>query len=158
MRLGLRENAGQFALLVGVSALVGAMVGQERTIVPLLATDVFGITSASLGLAFIVAFGLTKAATNLAAGALADRYGRKPVLVAGWLVGLPVPFILILAPGLGLGRGRQRAARDQPGPDLVDHGPHEDRSRRTEAPWLRARPERGSRLPGGGGRGLPDRV
>ena len=84
-----------------MSALVGAMVGQERTIVPLLATDVFGITSASLGLAFIVAFGLTKAATNLAAGALADRYGRKPVLVAGWLVGLPVPFVLILAPDWG---------------------------------------------------------
>ena len=77
------------------------MVGQERTIVPLLATDVFGITSASLGLAFIVAFGLTKAGTNLAAGALADRYGRKPVLVAGWLVGLPVPFMLILAPDWG---------------------------------------------------------
>ncbi len=77
------------------------MVGQERTIVPLLATDVFGITSASLGLAFIVAFGLTKAGTNLAAGALADRYGRKPVLVAGWAVGLPVPFMLILAPDWG---------------------------------------------------------
>jgi MFS family permease len=101
MRLGLRENAGQFALLVGVSALVGSMVGQERTIVPLLATDVFGITSASLGLAFIAAFGITKAFTNLAAGALADRIGRKPVLVAGWLVGVPVPFMLILAPEWG---------------------------------------------------------
>ncbi len=77
------------------------MVGQERTIVPLLATDVFGITSASLGLAFIVAFGLTKAVTNLAAGALADRYGRKPVLVGGWVVGVPVPFLLILAPDWG---------------------------------------------------------
>jgi MFS family permease len=77
------------------------MVGQERTIVPLLATDVFGITSASLGLAFVAAFGITKAVTNLAAGALADRQGRKPVLVAGWLVGLPVPFMLILAPDWG---------------------------------------------------------
>src|SRR5204863_9070873 len=85
-------------LLVGVSALVGAMVGQERAIVPLLATDVFGLSTATAALAFLVAFGLTKAVTNLVAGALADRVGRKPVLVAGWLIGLPVPFILILAP------------------------------------------------------------
>ena len=96
--LGLRANAGQFALLVGVSALVGGMVGQERAVVPLLATDVFGISTATAALAFLVAFGLAKAVTNLAAGALADRVGRKPVLVAGWLVGLPVPVILILAP------------------------------------------------------------
>ena len=96
--LGLRANAGQFALLVGVSALVGGMVGQERAVVPLLATDVFGISTATAALAFLVSFGLAKAVTNLAAGALADRVGRKPVLVAGWLVGLPVPVILILAP------------------------------------------------------------
>jgi MFS family permease len=96
--LGLRANAGQFALLVGVSALVGGMVGQERAVVPLLATDVFGISTATAALAFLVAFGLAKALTNLAAGALADRVGRKPVLVAGWFVGLPVPVILILAP------------------------------------------------------------
>ena len=96
--LGLRANAGQFALLVGVSALVGGMVGQERAIVPLLAVDVFGLGTASAALAFLVAFGLTKAVTNLVAGALADRVGRKPVLVAGWLVGVPVPFILIAAP------------------------------------------------------------
>ena len=98
MTLGLRANAGQFALLVGVSALVGGMVGQERAVVPLLATDVFGISTATAALAFLVAFGLAKAVTNLVAGALADQVGRKPVLVAGWLVGLPVPFILILAP------------------------------------------------------------
>ena len=98
MTLGLRANAGQFALLVGVSALVGGMVGQERAVVPLLATDVFGISTATAALAFLVAFGLAKAVTNLAAGALADRVGRKPVLVAGWLVGLPVPVILIVAP------------------------------------------------------------
>ena len=98
MTLGLRANAGQFALLVGVSALVGGMVGQERAVVPLLATDVFGISTATAALAFLVAFGLAKAITNLVAGALADRVGRKPVLVAGWLVGLPVPVILILAP------------------------------------------------------------
>ena len=96
--LGLRANAGQFALLVGVSALVGAMVGQERALVPLLATDGFGLTTATAALSFLVAFGITKAITNLVAGALADRVGRKPVLVAGWLVGLPVPFIIIVAP------------------------------------------------------------
>ena len=101
LTLGLRANAGQFALLVGVSALVGGMVGQERAVVPLLAVQVFGLSTASAALAFLVAFGLTKAVTNLVAGALADRVGRKPVLVAGWLVGLPVPFILILAPAWG---------------------------------------------------------
>ena len=98
VELGLRANAGQFALLVGVSALVGGMVGQERAVVPLLAVDQFGLTTASATLAFLVAFGLTKAVTNLVAGALADRVGRKPVLVAGWVVGLPVPFLLIAAP------------------------------------------------------------
>jgi MFS family permease len=97
-RLGLRGNAGQFALLVAVNALVGGMVGQERTVLPLLATDVFGLTGVTSALTFLVAFGLTKAAANLVAGALADRYGRKPVLVAGWLVGLPVPLLLIWAP------------------------------------------------------------
>jgi len=99
--LGLRANAGQFALLVGVSALVGAMVGQERVIVPLLATDVFGLSTATAALAFLAAFGITKAVTNLVAGALADRVGRKPVLVAGWIVGIPVPILLIVAPDWG---------------------------------------------------------
>ena len=96
--LGLRANAGQFALLVGVNALVGGMVGQERAVVPLLASATFGLASASSALTFLVAFGATKAITNLLAGALADRIGRKPVLVAGWLIGLPVPLLLILAP------------------------------------------------------------
>jgi MFS family permease len=98
MRLGLRANAGQFGLLVGVNALVGGMVGQERSILPLLARDVFGLAGASVALAFVFAFGLTKAGTNLLAGVLADRFGRKPVLVAGWLIGLPVPLLLIWAP------------------------------------------------------------
>src|SRR5919112_1562570 len=96
--LGLRANLGQFALLVAVNALVGGMVGQERTVVPLLASDVFGIPGTTSALTFLVAFGVTKAIANLLAGALADRHGRKPVLVAGWLVGLPVPLILIWAP------------------------------------------------------------
>ncbi len=97
-RLGLRVNAGQFALLVAVNALVGGMIGQERTVLPLLARDVFGLTGFTLVLTFVVAFGVTKAGANLAAGILADRYGRKPVLVAGWLIGLPVPLLLIWAP------------------------------------------------------------
>src|SRR5688500_20400907 len=98
VRLGLRANVGQFALLVGVSALVGGMVGQERTVLPLLATDVFGLTGLTAALTFIVAFGFSKAATNVAAGVLADRHGRRPVLIAGWLVGVPVPLLLIFAP------------------------------------------------------------
>jgi MFS family permease len=96
--LGLRANAGQFALLVGVQTLIGAMVGQERTVLPLMATQIFGLTGVTAALTFLVAFGITKALTNLAAGLLADRYGRRPVLIAGWLVGLPVPLLLIWAP------------------------------------------------------------
>jgi MFS family permease len=84
-------------LLVGVNALVGGMVGQERAVVPLLADQVFGLVATGSALTFLVAFGIAKALTNLVAGALADRYGRKPVLVAGWIIGLPVPIILILA-------------------------------------------------------------
>jgi MFS family permease len=98
LRLGLRANLAQFSLLVGVNALVGGMVGQERSLLSLLATQVFGLAAVSAALTYIVAFGLTKAATNFLAGALADRYGRKPVLVAGWLVGLPVPLLIIWAP------------------------------------------------------------
>jgi MFS family permease len=98
VRLGLRENLGQFALLVGVNALVGGMIGQERTVLPLLADQTFGVTAFTGALSFVLAFGAVKAITNFFAGTLSDRYGRKPVLVAGWLVGLPVPFILIFAP------------------------------------------------------------
>jgi MFS family permease len=98
IRLGLRANLPQFALLVAVNGLVGAMYGQERTVVPLLADRVFALGAFTSSLTFIVAFGLTKAATNLVAGALSDRYGRKPVLVSGWLIGLPVPLLLIWAP------------------------------------------------------------
>jgi MFS family permease len=101
IRLGLRENLGQFALLVAINGLVGGMVGQERTVLPLLATDVFGLTGVASALTYLLAFGVTKAGANLVAGALADRVGRKPVLVTGWLIGLPVPLLLILAPSWG---------------------------------------------------------
>jgi MFS family permease len=98
VRLGLRANLGQFALLVGVNGLVGGMVGQERTLLPLLATDVFGVAGVTAILTYLIAFGVTKAAANLVAGAMADRFGRKRVLVVGWLIGLPVPLLLIWAP------------------------------------------------------------
>jgi len=97
-RLGLRANLAQFTLLVAVNALVGGMLGQERTVLPLLAHDVFGLTSHTAALAYILAFGLAKAATNYLAGVWSERHGRKPVLVAGWLVAVPVPLLLIWAP------------------------------------------------------------
>ncbi|MGH9222520.1 MAG: MFS transporter [Acidimicrobiales bacterium] len=101
LRLGLRENLAQFSLLVAVNALVGGMVGQERTVLPLLAEQTFALSAFTASATFIVAFGATKALTNLATGALVDRVGRKPVLVAGWVVGVPVPLLLIWAPSWG---------------------------------------------------------
>jgi MFS family permease len=98
VRLGLRANAGQFALLVALNALVGAMVGLERSVLPLIGEEEFALSSASAILAFVVAFGAAKAVTNLAAGALAERVGRKRLLVAGWIVALPVPLLVGLAP------------------------------------------------------------
>lgn len=100
-KLGLHENLPQFALLVAVNALVGGMIGQERTVLPLLAEDEFGLTRFTATLTFIAAFGIVKASTNFFAGTLSDRYGRKPVLVAGWLIGIPVPLLLIWAPTWG---------------------------------------------------------
>ncbi|MEJ7771759.1 MAG: MFS transporter [Geodermatophilaceae bacterium] len=100
-RLGLRANLAQFSLLVTVNALVGGMLGQERTVLPLLAEREFGLTAYSSALTFILAFGATKAVTNYFAGTFCDRYGRKPVLVAGWLIALPVPLLLIWAPSWG---------------------------------------------------------
>jgi MFS family permease len=101
IRLGLRENLGQFLLLVGVNALVGGMLGQERTVLPLLAEQAFGLTAFSSTLTFIAAFGIVKAATNFFAGTLSDRFGRKPVLVVGWVIAVPVPLLLIWAPSWG---------------------------------------------------------
>ena len=91
IRLGLRENLAQCSLLVAVNALVGGMIGQERTVLPLLAEQEFGLTAYTAALTFIAAFGAVKAATNFFAGTLSDRFGRKPVLVAGWLIGLRFP-------------------------------------------------------------------
>ena len=98
VRLGLRANAGQFWLLVLVNAFVGAMVGLERTVLPLLAESEFGLASSAAALSFLVAFGLVKAVTNLVSGQLADRLGRRHVLLLGWLAGVPVPFLVMTAP------------------------------------------------------------
>jgi MFS family permease len=98
IELGLRANARQFALLVGLNALVGAMVGLERSVLPLIGKQDFGLRSTSTILAFVVAFGAAKALTNLAAGDLAERIGRKRLLVIGWLVAVPVPLLIGLAP------------------------------------------------------------
>ena len=98
LELGLRQNAAQFTLLVVVNALVGGMLGQERTVLPLLGEQAFGIRAYTAGLSFILVFGVAKAATNYFAGTWSDRFGRKPVLIAGWLVAIPVPLLLIWAP------------------------------------------------------------
>lgn len=98
LQLGLRANWRQFWLLVLVNAFVGSMVGLERTVLPLLAASEFGLASKSAALSFIATFGVVKAASNFFAGRMGDRYGRKHVLVAGWLFALPVPFLVIWAP------------------------------------------------------------
>jgi len=101
VRLGLRANLAQFSLLVAVNALVGGTLGQERTVVPLLAEQTFHLAALGSALTFILAFGAVKAVTNFFAGTLSDRFGRKPVLVAGWLAALPIPPLLIWAPDWG---------------------------------------------------------
>jgi len=100
-RLGLRANITQFSLLVAVNALVGGMVGQEQTVLPLLAERHFHLTGYTFLLTYVLAFGITKAVTNYFAGTWSDRFGRKPVLVVGWLVAIPVPLLLIWAPSWG---------------------------------------------------------
>ncbi|MER7605878.1 MFS transporter [Nocardioides sp. NPDC127503] len=100
-RLGLRANAAQFTLLVAINALVGGMVGQQQTVLPLLAEREFGLSGYTFIFTYVIAFGIAKAAANYFAGAWSDRYGRKPVLIAGWLVAIPVPLMLIWAPSWG---------------------------------------------------------
>lgn len=97
-RLGMRENLAQFSLLVAVNALVGGVLGQERTVLPLLAERTFHLGAYTSALTFILAFGLAKAAANYVAGTWSDRYGRRPVLVGGWVLAVPVPLLLIWAP------------------------------------------------------------
>lgn len=98
IRLGLRPNIQQFLILVLVNAFVGAMIGLEQTIVPLIGKNVFGIESNAIIVSFIASFGAVKAILNLYAGSISDKWGRKKVLVLGWLFGVPVPFILLFAP------------------------------------------------------------
>lgn len=100
-RLGLRANLFQFTLLVAVNALVGGMVGQEQTVLPLLAESTFGLTGYTVLFTYVLAFGLTKSGTNYLAGTWSDRFGRKPVLIVGWLLAIPVPLLLIWAPNWG---------------------------------------------------------
>jgi MFS family permease len=100
-QLGLRENLAQFSLLVAVNAFVGAMVGLERSTLPLIGEDDFGLTSSVAVLSFIVAFGLAKSLTNLGAGVAAQRAGRRRLLIAGWLAALPVPILIAVAPSWG---------------------------------------------------------
>lgn len=97
LRLGLRENVGQFSLLVLINVFVGMMVGLERTVVPLIGEKEFGLTSKTAIVSFIVSFGMTKAVCNLFAARTSERVGRKKILVLGWLIGLPVPFLIIFA-------------------------------------------------------------
>jgi len=97
-RLGLRENLAQFSLLVAINAFVGAMVGLERSTLPLIGERDFGLVSSAAVLSFIVAFGLAKALTNLGAGAFAERLGRRRLLILGWAFALPVPLLIAVAP------------------------------------------------------------
>ncbi|MFW2236702.1 MFS transporter [Rhodococcus opacus] len=98
IRLGLGANLAQFSLLVAVNALVGGMVGQQQTVLPLLASGEFGLTGYTFIFTYVAAFGITKAAANYFAGTWSDRFGRKPVLLVGWLFAIPVPLMLIAAP------------------------------------------------------------
>src|SRR5678816_531343 len=101
IQLGLGPNLAQFSLLVVVNAFVGAMIGLERTILPAIAEHEFHLAARAAVLSFIVVFGVTKALTNYFAGRLSDSIGRKRVLVVGWLIALPVPFLLMWAPSWG---------------------------------------------------------
>ena len=135
VRLGLRENAAQFSLLVAVNAFVGMMVGLERATLPLVGRDDFHLGSSAAVLSFIVAFGVAKALTNLAAGSAAARVGRRRLLIAGWAVALPVPLLIAAAHRAW---GWIVAANHQPGTRLVHDRRHEDRPRRAQTPRSRS--------------------
>src|SRR5579864_8191968 len=149
VRLGLRANWQQFWLLVLINAFVGGMVGLERAIVPLLAADDFGQTSRTVILSFIVSFGIVKALANLFAGRMSDRIGRKRILVAGWVIGLRAPILVMLAPSwewvvfanvlLGINQGLCWSTT------VI----HEDRPRRTSAARPRDGAQRIRRVRGG---------
>ena len=98
IRLGLRANWHQVALLVAINAFVGGVVGVERSTLAPLAENDFHLASSAAILSFLISFGLVKAASNFIAGGLADRFGRRTVLLVGWIAALPVPFLIILAP------------------------------------------------------------
>src|SRR6187200_1050124 len=98
IKLGLKENWKQFILLVIITAFVGGMIGLERSILPRIAEVEFHIAAKTAILSFIIVFGIVKAITNYYTGALANKFGRKNLLVIGWLIGIPVPFILMFAP------------------------------------------------------------
>ena len=130
IRLGLRPNINQFLILVLVNAFVGAMIGLEQTVVPLIGKDLFHIESNTLIVSFIASFGMVKAILNLFAGNLSDRWGRKKVLVLGWLFGLPVPFYLIVCAKLGLDYICKCVAWNKSRPGLVNDGKYEGRPSR----------------------------
>jgi MFS family permease len=121
-----------------VNAFVGAMVGMERSILPAIAEEEFHLVARTAILSFIVVFGVTKALTNYFAGRFSDRFGRKVVLVAGWLVAAPVPFALMWAPSWSW---ILVANVRESGPHVVDDRHHEDRSGRPEEPWARHGPQ-----------------
>ena len=98
VELGLKENWKQFVLLVIINGFVGGMVGMERSLLPQIAEKEFAIAAKTAILSFIIAFGIVKALTNYYTGVLANRFGRKRLLVAGWIIGIPIPFILMFAP------------------------------------------------------------
>ena len=157
--LGVGANLPQFSLLVLVNAFVGGMVGIERSILPTLAEVEFGLAERTAILSFIAVFGVTKALSNYLAGRLGDRWGRKPVLVAGWLVdrcSRPVP--PHVGTNLDLDRRRKCLPGREPRPDVVNGRDHEDRPGRPEEPWACDGPERVRRLFRGCHRRLGDRI
>ena len=137
--LGLRANWQQFSLLVLINAFVGGMVGLQSTVVPLIGSQEFKIASTTAVLSFIVSFGIIKALANLVSGHFADIYGRKHMLVLGWLIGLPVPFMIAWGPSWGWIVAANVLLGSQSGLRLVDDRYHEGRSRRPQIARARRR-------------------